>query len=46
MITAPYRTAPELERKRHLEDWIFTGMALVMIAISFDARFESTLSSR
>jgi hypothetical protein len=32
MLTAPSRTAPELERKRPIEDWFFTVMALAMIA--------------
>jgi hypothetical protein len=42
MVTAPYRTAPELER-RPLADWFFTGMALAMIATCLMAFIPSII---
>jgi hypothetical protein len=37
MVTTSYRSAPELETKRPIEDWFFTGTALAMISTSLIA---------
>ena len=41
MATASHRTATELETRRPVERWFFTGMALAMIAISLLAFIPS-----